>query len=405
MPTRSSRKHADPVGGGLGNVRADDDDPGAVALDPAYVLPRRVAWWAEHEPDRPFLADVDGQAVTYGETWAAVRRWMTRLHGLGLTPGDRIVTMLPSSIDAVLVWLAAGSVRVLEVPVNPELRGTFLSHVLTDSGARHALVRPELAVFLDGSGIETHMVERGDLLATEPAADVVALPDPQDAACVIYTSGTTGPAKGVVLSWAQFAATIGRIPRSWLSGDDAVFGYNPMFHVTGRTPLLAMADVGGRVVLKEKFSASTFLDNVRRHRCTSMTANAALVLATPERRDDADNPIRIAFAGHNATLAREFARRFGVHVIDAYGSTEAGFPIIARSLPVEGRPGFPGYLRPGYQARVVDSNGDDAEPGQPGELLVKPPARSMVMLSYLNRPDATAAAFDGDWYRTGDGVA
>jgi crotonobetaine/carnitine-CoA ligase len=392
------------VGGGLGNVRADDDDPAAVALDPAYVLPRRVAWWAEHEPDRPFLADVDGRALTYGETWVAVRQWMTRLHGLGLTPGDRLVTMLPSSIDAVLVWLAAGCMHVLEVPVNPELRGTFLTHVLTDSGARRALVRPELAGLLDGSGIEPRVVQRGADLAGVPAADVVALPDPQDAACVIYTSGTTGPAKGVVISWAQFAAVIGRTPRSWLSGDDAVFGYNPMFHVTGRTPLLAMTDVGGRVVLKEKFSASSLLDDARRHGCTSMTVNAALVLATPERADDADNPVRTAYAGHNATIARRFAERFGVHVLDAYGSTEVGFPIVARSLPDDGRPGFPGYLRPGYEARVVDTDGNDVGPGRPGELQIKPPARPMVMLSYLNRPDATAAAFDGDWYRTGDAV-
>jgi crotonobetaine/carnitine-CoA ligase len=135
-----------------------------------------------------------------------------------------------------------------------------------------------------------------------------------------------------------------------------------------------------------------------------MTVNAALVLATPERPDDADNPIRTAYAGHNATIARRFATRFGVHVMDAYGSTEVGFPIVARSLPDDGRRGIPGYLRPGYEARVVDANGDDVAAGVPGELLVKPPARPLVMLSYLNRPDATAAAFDDDWYRTGDAV-
>jgi carnitine-CoA ligase len=386
------------------DVGPEDDDAGRIAPDPAYVLPRRIAAWAAQDPDRLFLVEVDGRSLTYGQTWDAVGRWATRLEELGVRAGDRLVTMLPSSIDAVVVWLAAGCLRALEVPVNPELRGTFLEHVLSDSGARCALVRPEFAELLDGSRIATHTAHRGDNLAGVPSTVTTALPEPHDPSCVIYTSGTTGPAKGVVLSWSQFAATIGRIPRSWLSAEDAVFGFSPMFHVTGRTPLLAMSDVGGRVVLRERFSASTFLDDVRRYGCTSMTVNAGLVLETPEQPNDRDNPMRVVFAGHNATMARRFAQRFDVHVIDAYGSTEAGFPLMARWMGDEGAPTVPGRLRRGYQARVVDENKAEVPAGAPGELLLKPPARPLVMLGYLNRPDATEAAFDGDWYRTGDAV-
>ena len=147
-----------------GDVPAVDDDAGVIALDAALVLPRRVAWWAARETGRPFLQDVTGRSLTYGQAWELALRWATWLTSLGLRRGDRFVTMIPASADAVLIWLAASIAGVVEVPVNPELRGEFLAHVLADSGARFALVRPEFADLItgNGSGIPVVTVERAD---------------------------------------------------------------------------------------------------------------------------------------------------------------------------------------------------------------------------------------------------
>lgn len=396
----SSRSAAD------SDVPAADDDALTVALDPAFVLPRRVAAWADQDPERPFLEEVTGRRLTYGATWDTVRSWMAWLDQLGVRSGDRVMTMLPSSVDSVLAWLALGCLGALEVPVNPELRGSFLDHIVEDAGARLALVRPELAgqlsAYAETHGLEVIVVDRdADIALAHEGRPVETWPAPEASSCVIYTSGTTGPAKGVVLSWAQLASTIGRIPRSFFSAQDAAFAFNPMFHVTGRSPLLSMSDVGGRVVLRERFSASTFFDDVRRHGCTTTTVQPALVLATPERADDRDNPLRIVFGSHNPTMSRRFAERFDVSVIDAYGSTEVGFPIVRRWQCDDSEKSC-GRLRRGYAARVVDSDGVDVDDGAVGELWIRPPERPLVMLSYLNHPDATAAAFAGDWYRTGD---
>jgi crotonobetaine/carnitine-CoA ligase len=385
------------------DIPAADDD-GLRAADPAQVLPRRVAGWADQTPARPFLQEVTGASLSYGEAWDRVLRWAAWLEQLGLRRGDRLITMLPASADAVLAWLAAGILGVVEVPVNPELRGGFLSHVLTDAGARLALVRPEFGPLIKDStsAVPVVTVERGaDLPAA--AATLPGFPAPADPACVIYTSGTTGPAKGVVLSWAQLGSTVGRIPRSWLSHQDVAYCSHPMFHVTGRSPVVVLADLGGRVVLRERFSASAFLADVRSFGCTTTTAPSALVLATPELPDDADNPLRVAYAGHNALLAQRFSARFGVHPMDAYGSTEVGFPMMRRWIPAAYSNPC-GRLRRGYQARVVSPEGTDLPDGRPGELWIRPPARPLVMLRYLNQPAATAAAFDGEWYRTGDAV-
>lgn len=166
------------------------------------------------------------------------------------------------------------------------------------------------------------MVERDACPADHAVlADGLQFPAPADPSCVIYTSGTTGVPKGVVISWAQMAASIGRIPRSWLSERDCVYDCHPMFHMTGRTPLLVMSDVGGRVVLRERFSASAFLDDFRAEGCTSTTAYVPLVLATPERDDDADNPLRVVWGGGQTSAfrpLREAARDACVRDIRQY---------------------------------------------------------------------------------------
>jgi crotonobetaine/carnitine-CoA ligase len=387
-----------------------DDDPATVALDPAHVLPRRVASWAATDPDRPFLVEVGGRRATYGQTWTAVRRWVGWLQDLGVRPGDRVVSMLPPAIDAAVLWMATGSLGALEVPVDPALRGAFLRHVLTDAGARLCLVRPEYTDLVASSGIPDLRVvvvdrEGGPADAVPPIPEP-ALPAPGDPACVIYTSGTTGMPKGVVISWAQMSATIGRIPRGWLSERDCVYDCHPMFHVTGRSPLLSMSDVGGRVLLRERFSVSAFLDDVRAGGCTSTTVQTAMVLGTPEREDDADNPLRVVFSGGGSGVALDavFAKRFATHVLQSYGSTEIGFPLVLRTPPPDLDHRWVGRPRPGFALRIVGPDGHDLPDGEAGELWVRPPARPLMFLRYLNQTEATAAATADGWYRTGDAV-
>jgi len=389
------------------DLPAQDDDPVAVGTDPAYVLPRLIARRAATDPGRPFLVEVDGRALTYAETWDLARRWAHRLAGLGVGRGDRVLTLVPTSIDAVCLWLGVACLGAVEVPVNPELRGTFLAHALGLPRARLCLTRPEFTdsvTALDVPDLEVVTVERGAAeVSAEPPAEIDSLPTPADPACVIYTSGTTGPAKGVVIPWAQLASTIGRIPRSLLGPDDAVYCCHPMFHVTGRSPLLSMADVGGRVVLRERFSASAFLDDVRRHGCTSTTPFVPMLLATPERPDDADNPLRMVLSAAGS-LARRFEQRFGLRVIECYGSTEAGFPLLQRRAPADPSRRWIGRPRRGYEARVADPEGHPTPDGEIGELWVRAGDRRLLQLGYLHDPKATAAAFHGDWYRTGDAV-
>ncbi len=392
------------------------ENPVSLALDPANVAPNRIARWAGEDPDRPFLVEADsGRSVSYGEADRLVGRWARFLHDRGIGPGDRVASFLPSSIDAQALWLAASRVGALEVPINPELRGEFLRHVLVDAGVRLCLVRPGLeavvgAVGVDGLEIVTVPLDAPPVEHLEPLEaehDV----SPDDVSCVIYTSGTTGPSKGVVITWAQMTANIGRIPREWLSGDDAVYAPWPMFHVTGRSPLVSMVDVGGRVVTRERFSLADFWDDVRAHGCTSTTVGAVtdLLLARPPRPDDADNPLRIVLFGRAGRSGVSFLERFDCRGMSFYGSTEVGFPIINPEI-TEASCDAVGWPRKGYRVRVVDPAGGGAvsapevAAGEVGELWVRPPDRRLILREYLAQPARTAEAVVDGWYRTGDAV-
>lgn len=382
-----------------------DDDPLGIALALNHTLPRRIAEWAAREPDRLLLVEVTGRRCTYGELYDEIGRWGRVLLARGVRPGDRVLSMLPSSIDAHALWIAASCIGAVEVPINFELRGEFLDHALRDPGGQLCFVRPEHAAVpatSDVRGIEVIEVPRdGSLTLASGPLELTSLPRPSDPSCVIYTSGTTGPSKGVIVSWAQMSATIGRIPRSWLSERDVVYSCHPMFHVTGRSPLPSMCDVGGQVVLRERLSVSEFWTDVRRFGCTSTTVNTSLLLGTPERDDDRDNPLRVCFTAGNRAHATRFAERFDVTMVECYGSTEAGFPITLRDFPHDGsRPC--GWLRRGYQARIVDEVGVDVADGESGELWVRPPAPELITSGYLNQPELTSKAIADGWYRTGD---
>lgn len=386
-----------------------DDDPAVIGSDPEFVLPRMIERWYRSDPDRPFLTEIEtGRTETYGSFRNLTRRWATVLTDQGVKAGDHVLSLLASSIDAHAVWMATSLIGAVEVPINPDLEGGYLVHALTHSGADVCVARPDQVSTITNSGVTGLRL----ILATRPAspadtaplADVADLPMPGDSSCIIYTSGTSGPAKGVVITWGQMATTIGRIPRSWLSGRDVAYSPWPMFHVTGRSPMTTMADVGGQVVTRERFSLQRFWSDIDSHRCTITTAGVVAGLLLAEAPDTADrkHALRHVFLGSGA-VGRRFTERFGVNGIACYGSTEVGFPIANPSMTADNADSI-GWLRPGYEARVVDQSGQDVELGEIGELLIRPPSRELILSEYLNEPERTAGVVIDGWFHTGDAV-
>jgi carnitine-CoA ligase len=389
----------------VGKPRPGWPDAPADMLSSRDLLPlQSVIRWAATDPDRPYALEVDGREMTYGSFYRELRRWCARLAAMGVRREDRVVSMLPTSVDTYLLWLALASLGAIEVAVDPSLRGEFLHHVLRDSSARLFFVRPEQAASVRAAaGPQAQILEvprRCPYAADDDGIEPPGLPGPSDIALVIYTSGTTGLPKGVKVPWGQVAAYLGRVPG--LGEQDAWYCPWPSFHASGRSPIANMAAVGGRVVLRERFSRRSFWADVDHHGCTIATVSSImpLLLSDPSGPADQAHRARAVLTTGAGRVGLEFGERFGVKLVACYGSTEAGAVMVNYDLG-PGTADLAGELRPGYEGKLVDQAGAAVGPDTAGELLVRPPRPDMMTLGYIGWA-SDLSPYENGWLRTGD---
>ena len=228
---------------------------------------------------------------------------------------------------------------------------------------------------------------------------------PDATALIIYTSGTTGPPKGVVLSRRAIAADIDMLAEAWQwTPDDTLVHGLPLYHVHGLVlGLLGSLRIGNRFVHTGKptpaaYAAARWLDCTsgcrRCGRASSTTRDAARALASARLLVSGSAPLPVP-------VFDRLARLTGHQPVERYGSTESLITLCTRA-DGERRPGWVGLPLTGVQTRLVDEDG--AAVPHDGETIGRLQVQSPTMFDgYLNRPDATAEAFDADgWYRTGD---
>ena len=221
---------------------------------------------------------------------------------------------------------------------------------------------------------------------------------------MLFTSGTTGAAKGVVLPHQQLASTAGdAVHDLGMDAGSVFYTFSPLFHLNGLVfgPLSALV-AGARTVVRSAFPRESTLADLRSTGATHWVATPYLLrglLAAPPRPDDADNDLRVVMTfGLTAAEVERVQTRFGCRLATGYGMTEAGMICRAQT----DRPTTSGRVSDRYRIRVVDEHGQNVAPGEVGEILVTARLPYDRMLGYYGMPEATAAAFDGDWFRTGD---
>ncbi|CAL9313970.1 AMP-binding protein [Streptomyces sp. SudanB52_2052] len=320
------------------------------------------------------------------------------------------------------LWLGAAALAGAAVAgVNPTRRGAELARDILHTECRILITeRAHLRLLqdLDLPGVRLLVTDEADcaeLLA--PYAD--ARPDasratPRDRLLLYFTSGSTGAPKAALCSQGRLAAAGHALAGQFSLGpDDVHYLCMPMFHgnavIAGWAPALV---TGAGVALRRRFSASRFLPDVRRYGATYFTyVGRAIqyVLATEPGPDDRDNPLRLGFGTEaGAVDAAAFARRFGVRLVEGYGSSEGG-------AAVQWSPGTPpgavGRAAPGlvvlhpetreecpparFDAAGRLLNGDEAI----GELVNRGPS---PFEGYWRNPAAEAERRRGGWYWTGD---
>ncbi|HEX2287084.1 MAG TPA: long-chain-fatty-acid--CoA ligase FadD17 [Mycobacterium sp.] len=363
------------------------------------------------------LVDVDDRGVYFEDSFTS---WRDHLkHGAAVAAALRarldpsrpphvgVLAQNTPFFSAVLV--AAGLTGIVPVGLNPVRRGAALqrdvSHadcqvVLADSASAQALGNVE---HIDVDHIDVDSPEwAAEVAAYADEPVVVRDADPGDLFMLIYTSGTSGDPKAVRCSQGKVAiAGVTMTQRFSLGPDDVCYVSMPLFHSNAVLVGWAVA-VASRssLALRRKFSASQFLPDVRRYGATYANyvgKPLSYVLATPERPDDADNPLRAVYGNEGAPDDLErFARRFNTVVQDGFGSTEGGVNI-ARTPDTP--PGSLGPLPEGID--IVDpETGESCPPGVTGELVnVSDTGR---FDGYYNDPEADAERMRGGVYHSGD---
>ncbi|HVW81846.1 MAG TPA: class I adenylate-forming enzyme family protein [Mycobacteriales bacterium] len=328
-----------------------------------------------------------------------------------IAPGDRVALMMTNRPEFVVVVNAVSKLGAASVLLSPAWKQREVDHALTLTGARLAfadgaalsLLRNQLAddavVDLDADRYAAAM------RASDPPPPITV--EPADEAVLVFSSGTTGLPKAVRHTHASMAHAIDHwIEALGLTDADRFQVATPPSHILGLLNLVTAAAAGATVRLHPRFDLDEILRRIEAERMTLEMAVAPIALAManhPSIEDYDLSSLRYIMWGATPvtpSVAEEVTRRTGVRWLPAYGASE--LPVITCnpvSRPGQWRLDSAGLPPTGVELRVVDLDSREVlPPGEIGEIQVR---SASVMAGYLPDED-TAAAFDGEWYRTGD---
>ncbi|GAB2864339.1 acyl-CoA synthetase [Nocardioides pacificus] len=371
------------------------------------------------------IAIVDGERrLTYSTLDSSTNQLARALSALGVRRGDRVAGLLLNSTAFIETMLATAKLGAVFVPMNVRLAPAEITYLLADSGAGVFVYSAPLAsvaraaVAGEGVRVRSRLVVGGEpedgelryerVLASGEARPVDADVDRRDVSCLMYTSGTTGRPKGAMLThdnhlWNVVnSLSFGR----GLRETDVTVTVAPMFHIGGlgihTLPLLYL---GGTNVLLPSFDPAQTLRVMSRERATvqfMVPAMWAALMSVPSFDDFDLSSLELAVSGGAPCPLPviDFYQGKGLPFQEGFGMTETA-PIVSvlDADHVKEKAGSIGRAVFHVEARIVDDADKDALTDEVGELVLRGPN---VFTGYWGLPEATAEAFRGGWFHTGD---
>jgi acyl-CoA synthetase (AMP-forming)/AMP-acid ligase II len=374
---------------------------------------------AQAEPSRPaFIVPEDGQVLTYAQVAEGIETLAGCLAAAGIRRGDRVALTLPNGPGFVQLLMAITLLGAAAAPLNPAYTHSEFSFFLADIAPRLFLIpasRPAAAASAaDATATTVLTVETAGggppalLVAGEPVRPATSFErgGPDDVAVVLHTSGTTSRPKQVPLRQRNLMASARTIAAHYrLGSSDTSFSVMPLFHIHGLVAsTFAALSAGGAVIAPRRFTAHRFWPQARDYGATWLSAGPTLHQMILDKADEAGPPAALRFvrscsSALSPALMQRAESSYGVPMLEAYGMTEASHQMASNPQPPAARvPGSVG-VPTGTEIGVVDAAGRFLPDGRPGEVVIR--GRG-VMSGYVNNPAATAEAFFGDWFRTGD---
>ena len=398
---------------------------------PLYQL---VAERALAQPDFQVLTfvtpDAQGgfaeESRSYAQLHRSAQALARTLHDLGLQAGQKIALMMNNHPEFAETMLAAGQLAAVFVPVDARTMGDKLRYMLdftdcTGLVCADYCLEPVLAVAADCPQlrwvvvVSTHQQKPLPTPATLTVLDypmALAAPHPPNPCqapkmdspmFMMFTSGTTGNPKAVVQTHRDYMARAGTYARFGFTADDGLFSGLSLTHINAQNTLRNALALGVRGVFSRKFTKRHLWDICRRYRCSAFGLLGGMIpeiYGVPETPTDADNPVRFVFtSGMPASIWKEFERRFGVTVLEGYGSTEGG---ALSNPPGIGPLGSIGKPPPDWEAAILDNDGRVLGPDHEGEICFRRRDGAAVSVTYYKEPEASLDKVRGGWLHMGD---
>jgi long-chain acyl-CoA synthetase len=373
---------------------------------------------AKAAPEKVFLfSEADGRQFTYRQFDEAVNRAAALLTSHEVTKGDVVSLLMPNSAEYIIAYFACWKLGALAGPVNSLLKEHETAFVMNNSEAKAIVIHSEFH-----EGLEKIRKDLPHLKSVIPFDDEakatrdfkneelgpVAI-ERDDDAIIIYTSGTTGKPKGCLLTHGNLIANARQISE-WLgfTTEDRLLSVMPLFHMNAvSVTTMSALYAGGSSVVSPKFSASRFWQIISDFQVTSFGSVAtmlSMLLSTyPEGvpKDLKTDQLRFAMCGSApvpAEVLKRFEETFNCLVIEGYGLSESTCRSTFNPPDKRRRAGSCG-LAIGNEMKVVDEEDREVANGELGEIVMR---GENILKGYYKNDEATATAFRGGWFHTGD---
>ena len=362
-----------------------------------WVVGKVLAEQAQTRGEKPFIQLEKGHMHTYAEAHVMGNRVGNGYTAIGIEFGDNVAVMLNNRLEYLWSWFGLSRIGGVLVGINTALKGTFLTHVLTNTRARVGVFEPEFLPWL--ADIEDDVVDMavvyvpGDVYDTDnlpafkrievrnfdeilsgPPDDIPSKVTYRDIGMIMFTSGTTGPSKGALMPHGHLYL-FGHAMETHLglTEDDHYYICMPLFHAQAiMMQFFATLIAGGSAVLAKQFRATTWIDDIREHECTVTNLLGVMndfVLRQPAKNTDTDNKL----------------------------------PVV-RPLDAPDEAGCSGKVWDDFfEVIIADPETDEELPrNEVGEILVRPKEPYCFMAGYNDMPERTVETWRNFWFHTGD---
>lgn len=406
--------------------------------DPVFLTPRHTSLYAAfaqsaaHFPANDCLhvpaaclvpSSPDDDVRSYAQVANEVDALAQKLTEAGYGRGHRIAAALDNSADAFVHFLAFNKIGVSLVPLNAAMAVDEISYLIGHSDSALVITKPHHDAHLGAAAAQAGapMVFLGEALPKAPAPVADVWPEGIEAeAAILFTSGTTGTPKAciytneyIVMVAEHYNAMGGYCALT--PGKERLITPLPVNHMNALAcsfPVMMLT--GGCLIQLDRFSPSNWWNQVRETRATCLHylgVMPAMLLNMDARADD-DFSHQISFgfgAGVDPKHQLNFEKRFGFPLVEAWAMTETGAGGWTSNEKEPRHPGKRciGLPRAHMEIKLVDEAGSEVPVGEPGELLVRTKGenpRRYFFKEYYKDPEATAQAWKGGWFHTGDVV-